>query len=92
MGGRGAFLGASTTCLRSSAIPLGSVGGPSLAECLTACLSSKEDPWVSLLGGASATCLRRSTIPSGSLGTLSLAEHLTACLPACLSRGVITCL
>ena len=28
LGGRGAFLGGGTTCLRSSAIPLGSLGGP----------------------------------------------------------------
>ena len=38
LGGRDAFPGASTTCLRGSAIPLESLGALSLAECLTACL------------------------------------------------------
>ena len=88
LGGRGAFLGASTTCLRSSTIPLGSLGALGLAEHLTACLSSEEDPWGSLFGGASAACLRSSSIPLRSLEALSLAE----CLTACLSWRVITCL
>ena len=53
LGGRGAFPGASTTCLRIALFPWEAWGALSLAECLTACLPElggyylpgKDLPW-----------------------------------------------
>ena len=75
IGGRDTFLGASTTCLRGSAIPWVAWVALSLADHLTACLS---------LGAI--TCLGR-TFPEGeeALASWEVALSLRGWLSDCLS-------